>query len=157
MYPTRKEDKIMKKLSQILFPKLHIDLLTAQESILILREDVKSIMIERMDNGEHLKEEPFMPEDLHFEARGFQSKEGHTIEIYEKEGWIVSPMLYSEVSNQWNIRSDKGLYTLVSIDNLYEGIEALRMLGMTTMNFDVVMKSTKSIDKINQIIDNATD
>jgi len=129
----------MKKLSQVLFPSMYAKMNVLTEENIQMNEALASIANERRKFGEHLKEEAFLPEDLKFEATDHKDPKGRSIEIYSKDGWALSPHLYSKVANEWSVmKPDKEIIKVV-IDDLYCGIELLRMLGMKGVSIDAFM------------------
>jgi hypothetical protein len=129
----------MKKLSQVLFPSMYAKMSVLRDENIEMNESLVNIATERRKFGEHLKEEAFLPEDLKFEATDHKDPKGRSIEIYTKDGWTLSPHLYSPVANEWSIMNPEREIVKVIIDDLYGGIELLRMMRMEGISIDAFM------------------
>ena len=110
-----------------------------------LRDSIEKLVKESMGSGEHLKNEVFVPEYIGME----ESEIGDNItgvtmmRVYSKEGFSMSRMH----DDRWIILNTEKEKNIVSIENMYEGILALKMSGML-INFDVITKETKTMDQI---------
>jgi hypothetical protein len=114
-----------------------------------LRDSLEALVKESMRSGEHLKNEVFIPEYLGMEESEIEDNvTGVTMmRVYSKNGFNISKMH----DDRWVILNDKKEKSTVAIENMFEGILALKMSGMD-INFEVLTKETKTMDKIEKFL-----
>lgn len=136
---------------KFLFPSKHKDI---EEYLTIIKDSKKELEeIGEMlvDNGIHLKNEVFMPEDILFKVHSHESEKGGITHIFSRNGFSMNQDM--KELHTWNILPPDGTMVKVKINNLYEGIEFLRILGCD-VNFETVMNRTETIDKIESLVGN---
>lgn len=92
-----------------------------------LKNEITLIMTEAVKNGDHLREKPFIPEDLDFQETVDEGKDDDvTTRIYTRDNFNLSRL----IDNQWILLKPNGEKHVFTIDNLLEAITLLRCSGM---------------------------
>lgn len=98
------------------------------EKIIVMKESqLKSLVKESIDHGDHLSAQPFIPEYLGFEDDYAELADGSRQRIYWREGRTLFryPSLHQEKENVWLV----DYQTEIKIPNMLIGIIVLESLG----------------------------
>lgn len=131
-------------LFRTLFPKKALEL--KQE-----KEAKEETLRHNYENGYHLKEEVFLPQELGFSmTQHFDDNVGY-VDIYTKEGYQLIPDFNSDERGYYSLKMPNGSQFVVRITNSYDAIMILSALGMK-VSLETIMGDTSIIDKIDNVL-----
>jgi hypothetical protein len=111
-----------------------------------LLESNKALVNENVNNGDHLANQPFIPEYLNFEETELEDKTTLVTfqRIYSKDGYSMIRVN----DNWWVINTPKKTQNTVRIDSMLDGINALKLSGMeitprSVMSEEIVLNQVK--------------
>lgn len=125
-----------------------------------LRGQLEKMVNEAYKDGEHIKQNPFIPEYLGFTETVItdQSTGAVTARVYTKKGFNISRPVSTE-KHSWLIMDSEGKTNTLLIENMRHGIDVLRACGMKVSMNDYFEYNAKMeqelIGKINDEINNA--
>lgn len=110
------------------YQSLKIKLREMEEHNEFLLRSNKALVNEAVENGEHLANQIFIPEYLGFEETEVEDKNTFVTfsRIYSKDKFRIS----RAEGNAWVIINPKREKNVLYIDNMLDGINALKMSGM---------------------------
>lgn len=131
--------------------ELEVKVTELEEKNEYLLESNKSLVKESMESGDHLIDEPFIPEYIGFEENELEDSLGWTVgRIYNKDGYSISKIQ----DNSWLVLCPDGHKNRLTIENMLEGIIGLKMSGMNISPADL-LDEDETIKKIDIIVGGA--
>ena len=137
------------------YQKLKLKMKELEEQRDYLLQSNRKLVNEMVINGEHLENQPFIPEYLDFIETELEDKTTLVTfqRIYSKNGFNMSRMK----DNWWTIITPDRKQNTLKIENMLEGINALKMSGMDItpkgiMDQKIVTRQVEQ--KVNEILGN---
>jgi hypothetical protein len=138
------------------YQKLKIKMKQIEKERDLILESNRSLVNEMVINGEHLENQPFIPQYLDFTETELEDKTTLVTfqRIYSKEGFNMSRI---PKTNWWTIITPDRKQNVLKIENMLEGINALKMSGMDItpkgiMDQKIVTRQVEQ--KVNEILGN---